>query len=884
MKFFVHRMGKVRPTRRRRYEFVMRLTACCLIWLFVNGSADTAFAEQLISLRNGLILRGNYIELATLDQNSYSAAADGGIQIRPIWMVDDGLRRTYIHRRGMVSAEPVEVPELGQRIELFQPVPDGGEDVSGIGQVLWVTPFNEYGRRQMGLRGPDGTPLVLHQGLTELTARYAKVESLVTDRSIRLDMRLAISSIDTPSLLRVFRRRMNQDDVDARLQVVRFLSETQRYGDAHAELERVLRDFPEQDQLRPQLTALVEQQAIQLLEQAELRRDSGQPKLAEAILRRFPVAQVGQVTRLRVQDTLAKIDQTAQQASQISASLKLLVKRMNPVEAAPLENILAEIEANLSAATLPRLSDFVRLGDDDSMPPENRVALAVAGWILGNGSGEQNLKIAVSSVEVRDLVRMYLAEQDPQRRAALLEQLSRLEAARAEYVSRMLPLIRPPLDPTSLASNVPGEQAPHTTQPIALAVADPSVAGLYRIGPDHEAVQQGIIAAAGQDPGKPAPVAYAVQLPPEYDPRRSYPCVVALHAAGAPAETQLNWWAGQPTSQFLAAGDPGIAARKVQPQDQTEQSSDAKPATETAPDQEDNELPPGVAMRPGNAMRHGFIVVTPRWTRPNQRAYEYTAREHDSVLRAMRDAMRRFSIDADRVFIGGHGAGGTAAWDIAVSHPDLWAGFIAIGADPGKTLHHYNANAEYVPAYIVTGDKDDRPLKRYGAILDDYMTYQHDAMVVLYRGRGREFFSEESDRIFEWMKSPAHRRRPTPKQIDAVSMRAGDRFFWWLEWEETLPGVAIDPLLWESAERIKAAEVSASIGVNNEVLISQAPAKAFTVWLAPHMPLDFNQKIAVRYRTRRVDFEYDGSLKTMLEDVAARADRLRPYWGRITIP
>ena len=44
----------------------------------------------------------------------------------------------------------------------------------------------------------------------------------------------------------------------------------------------------------------------------------------------------------------------------------------------------------------------------------------------------------------------------------------------------------------------------------------------------------------------------------------------------------------------------------------------------------------------------------------------------------LRDAMRRFSIDSDRVFLSGHSIGGDAAWDIGLAHPDLWAGVIPI--------------------------------------------------------------------------------------------------------------------------------------------------------------------------------------------------------------
>jgi acetyl esterase/lipase len=129
---------------------------------------------------------------------------------------------------------------------------------------------------------------------------------------------------------------------------------------------------------------------------------------------------------------------------------------------------------------------------------------------------------------------------------------------------------------------------------------------------------------------------YEVQLPDEYDPFRLYPVVLTLHAEGRTAAEQIDWWAG--------AFDP---------------------------DQQ---------LRLGQAARHGYIVLAPRWMSPTQRQYEYTGQEHAAVLTSLRDACRRFSVDTDRVFLTGHSAGGDAAWDIGLAHPDLWAGVIPIVA------------------------------------------------------------------------------------------------------------------------------------------------------------------------------------------------------------
>src|SRR5690606_24336533 len=94
----------------------------------------------------------------------------------------------------------------------------------------------------------------------------------------------------------------------------------------------------------------------------------------------------------------------------------------------------------------------------------------------------------------------------------------------------------------------------------------------------------------------PAPsglVTYYVQLPPEYDPLRPYPTIVTLNGEGYSPELQIDYWAGS-----------------VQPQ----------------------------TGRRAQAMRHGFITIAVDWQKPHQYEYEYSLREHQTVLGALRDA------------------------------------------------------------------------------------------------------------------------------------------------------------------------------------------------------------------------------------------------------
>ncbi len=776
--------------------FLLAIFAICLI-------TQTAFAEQVFQLRNGMVLRGSKAEIASLKEG-FGAAAANQVNVRPIWLIDDGLRRQYIHGKSMVIAPPVQQPNLAQSIEIWQPKPLGGKLVAGLGNILAISPFNEFGRRELRMSGPKG-PVHVIQGIREINPRYARLIALKPAQgqpTLLWDMRVATSSLPSSSLNQVFANRIDRTDLNGRLEVVRFYIAAGRFSDAKDALKETIRDFPEEESLEKQLIGLTQRQASQLLDEAELRAEAGQYQLAKGILKNFPTDDVGRITRLKVQDAIADLNQKEQDCKDLVVQLRKQVKQLPDGQAAKIASIVDEIEKELSADTLVRLSDYTRLKDAETIAIEDRVALAISGWLLGSGSGVQNLAIAASLGQVRDLVAEYLSCVDAARRESILVALKNLEGALPEYVDRMLPLLKP-------------------TLPWPDESKSEEIEGYFRVETER--------------------ARYLVQLPPEYNPLRSYPCVVALHAAGGDPKDQIDWWSGIYNSESKA--------------------------------------------RLGHAARNGFVVVAPLWSRDTQRTYEYTPAEHERVLVAMRDAMRRCSIDSDRIFIAGHGEGATAAWDIALAHPDLWAGMISISANPDKTIHHYEPNARFVPMYLLMGELDGNVDAGASAILDDYMSFHHDALVIMYRGRGREFFYDEIPRLFEWMKTKQHQRRPMPQEFEVNTMRRGDQFFWWLELGELKPGVDINPILWDQASRIRSGTVAGSIGTGNQVRVSKAPSDRIRLGLRPMKGIiDMSQQIVVRYGTRPSYHDFDGDLKTMLEDARRRADRKRAFWMQIDLP
>ncbi len=265
-------------------------------------------------------------------------------------------------------------------------------------------------------------------------------------------------------------------------------------------------------------------------------------------------------------------------------------------------------------------------------------------------------------------------------------------------------------------------------------------------------------------PGQPD-VTYYVQLPPEYNPQRRYPMIVSLHSIVHDPTMQIDWWAGE--------HDPAKG--------------------------------PG---RQGQAGRYGYIVIAPAWTVEHQKEYEYSSREHALVLGCVRDACRRFAVDTDRVFLSGHMEGGDAAWDIGVSHPDLWAGVIPISAEAKNTCTFYTENARHVPFYVVLGELDGGRLTRDARVLDRYLKNGYNTTVVEYLGRGHEHFLDEQLPLFDWMNRckrsfplPREREGTHEREFECKTMRLSDNFFWWVQLDGLPPNSIVTG--WTTAHEAK---------------------------------------------------------------------------------
>ena len=66
----------------------------------------------------------------------------------------------------------------------------------------------------------------------------------------------------------------------------------------------------------------------------------------------------------------------------------------------------------LNEDAIERLASFERLADDAAMTAEQKVALAISGWLVGANQATDNFQVAVSLAHVRDMVRQLSARAD----------------------------------------------------------------------------------------------------------------------------------------------------------------------------------------------------------------------------------------------------------------------------------------------------------------------------------------------------------------------------------------------------------------------------------------------------------------------------------------
>lgn len=792
----------------------------CLAGLFalMGTRPETVCGQGLesVELNNGMILVGTVGSVKEVKGSSATANAARNLGI---FLISDELRDTLVSRRNIFQINPTTRQE--ETFQIWQDVHNDPEaNASPIGEILGIGPFDEFGRRSittMTYRGPE----TVLQGITEINPRYVRVEGIKNRGpeypEMGWDMRLAINAVPTRVLIDVLHNNIrDRDNANDRLRLVDFFVQAQKYRQAEDELLSVERDFPG---LRAELAERRErirgQVALQMLDEVRQRAEAGQPNVANMLLQ--PLLEKTNLAAA----VLVEIRQTAQELQapweDVEATRQLVEQAAERVVASEeiegnlkdfVTRVSEEIVRDLRPSNADRLATFVRLESDPDQSDLEKLCLALSGWQIGSGNAVNNAGLADSIDKSRTLVREYLVSSSERRRKEILTELGELEGGAVRYLDLILKHVLPPL--------APSQNEIVTDKPMEIPIE--------------------------LEGSSPLQTSYLIQLPPEYDPYRRYPCVLALGASSdayTTPEAEIDWWAGPANERF--------------------------------------------GFRLGYASRNGYIVIAPRWTRDGQQAYEFSRREHAIILKALRDAQKRFSIDTDRVFLSGHFEGATAAWDIGQSHPEHFAGVIPITARARTYINHTFGNARYNNQwYFVNGGRDFASRDANENVWNKWMQVDgYQTVIVLYRGRGTERFSDELPNLFQWM--APQRRNFAVSNFRCSTMRPFNNYFWWLELDLTDNPKMLPPEKdWNSVSRSDwEVEGELKRDQNRIQVRGTSTGASATVWLSPEI-IDFSRDIEIQSQGGR-DFN-DSILpcrKTILEDARRRGDRQHPWWARV---
>lgn len=767
-------------------------------------------AQSRVVLKDGRLLIGGVFPTKSVLEipDTKPERASAPIKTEKIVVVDDELRRIYIPKGNVLDLTP---DESGTALEVFK-IPqrvcnDPSKRVGILGYYRATSEFDEFGRRTILASGQT-----IVQGITEIAPTYVRVQGLTHN----VDSRLSPNSIPRKTLTALVKKRIDPTLLEDRLRVYQFYVQASLYEQAAEELQEIIDDFQDDEandsRLAVALRLIKQLAAERLIAELELRRNAGQHRKVKELLESFEADRVSPEKIQAIRRMRRQYDEEDKRRERVAGRVQELADRLEDAELkktfAPL---VVEIVKELNSNTLGRFATFELAENDGSTTDDEKLSLALSGWLVGSVAADKRLELTASIYRVRQLSRRYLLENRPAQRLALWNEIRAEEASTPELVSRILTTMKPPKSPPSSSRETP--------------------------------YQYELSVPSFQD-GKT--FSYWVQLPPEYDPNRKYPTVISLHGERSSPEQQLNWWCGPWVEKTNAKGQK-------------------------------------VRERYGQATRFGYVVVAPRWTEPGL-AYDFSATSCAAVLYTMRDALRRFSIDTDRIYLSGFLAGGDAAWDLALAHPDLWAGVAPICGSATFLTEKLKRNGAFVPLYAVGGELDGGKLAASRETLDWGMDLSRpfDMTYVQYKGRGIEPFSEETTRLFEWMRTRT-RRFFLPEERVVYSVRPWDNFFWNVELFDFPSKTMIDPLFPPKLGNDYKSAKTETLRIEGNKLRIVTRADRGVVFLSPEQ-LDFGRRMEVVFNGKKLtpqNGRVPGSSLVMLEDARTRADRQHPFWASL---
>lgn len=832
-------------TRIRLRRHTARLAVVAVVFLAFTA-ALIAPASDAVILTDGFVLNGKVLK-------------EGGAGTYGFDVVDDGAKvtvfSTHTKKGGKVEKDVLRPEFIGYKRDFpgtrgFRP-PAMGELKGGD--------FNDKWRRTLEVKSPDGNFTRIEQLVVLLDPNVCKVWS--TTHSMRTEYHTPeMDPKQVRQLLANHPDLMDKDpakpDPMKRIAIAVFMKDAGWLLSAKQELERAHKEIPgtwEKDALEREEKVKSEIEAAEnriVIEDLEAATQSGRYAAATAILRQFNPKTTDPKDTTRLAVVKAKVETALPKFDQTRRLLRELIDRERIGDAADASGSLAGGAAVTSG-------------------PRKKVGEPLATLLTAAESVYEELH--PDSVTRIELFSTIAAQEDARRQggkppATKAPELlalaitgwlkgkagaeTNVDTAIKFWATRQMAVAYlaeegannrrgllneylksqnalPPDEVAQVISVLPPTSPEDLSQPLGVKVPKEDAAGVDGIWKRNTAGEGDDLRAGG--------VNYLLRLPPEYHHGRSYPVMIALT-------------------------HPTITPEKL------------------------------LAGLSGECDKHGYILAAPVWTGAFDTGYDYTGKQHHFVTAVLRDLLRRFQVDSDRVFLFGFGEGANFAFDMGLSKPDLFAGVITFGPTSRWDVHmHTWRNAQKLPYYVVTGEYGGGSAQTIRKVFEKWMPRGFYALMTMYKGRGVEWFGAELPKIFDWMGRKTRVRGTGSLRLNNPGFEAWqfcrdseDRFYW-LGTTSLKPANTIQKT--PKGKALIPGSISADIRQGNLIDIRAFGMKNVVIWLEKDM-IDWSLDVKVQINSG-APHGYKPSkltpdLSLMLEELYRTGDRKMLFLGKMT--
>ncbi len=813
----------------------------------------TAFPADVVILKDGFVIQGNVRKETDTIFDKTSGQAFTIVKSTGLDFIDEGPKITIFssnsRQLGGISVDTKIRPEMRGFTTKF--LGSDNKPIPSMGETVKATEYNDKWMRELTVKVPGAAPSVIRQQITYMDPYQIRVVSTTH----RWTIGYRTSEWDPKLVRKLLMTHPEIAEPDGRCDPLKRISLGRFFLDAgwlqlaKEEVERLQRDHPHElpKDAKEQLEKLVKDIDIHtgelVAKEAELALAAGRYNYTRELLKAFPEKTAGTNEIARIAKVTAELQANQER---YDAARRLLRKIVDDATGQHPVNARVALAGGLARATWQPPAN---------VSPELLNLAAAAEQVLTELHPDSALRVEMFVTLAAQVEREQMDHKEPTKKPEELLATAISGWAKGKngaspdpakawtiWLARELILAHQRADnATDRAAIV--RQYKHT-----VGLPAEELARLISLLPpalaeDVEEMSRTRVEIPGQPnteiyrrvtptvPGHPGGLPYLVKLPPEYHHGRAYPVLIVLTHVGIKPEDILV--------PVLTQSD-----------------------------------------------KNGYIVIVPEWTGAFGQGWEWRGEDHVWVTATLRDTVRHFTVDNDKVFLLGVGEGANMAMDIGASHPDLFAGVMAMGPVPkwGGMFIQYWKNAQLLPFFVVTGEFNGEGSKTVRSIYEKWTRYGFPSLWSVYRGRGIEWFAAEIPVFFDWMSRKTRANPVATLKMDNRNrqswqmIRDTDNRFYWLQADEIRYGT--------QGGAIVPAEMIGDIRGNNMIDIQHRGVRQFTIWLAPGM-VDWSKPIGVRlngavprgYRPQLLE----PSVEVLLEDYSARGDRRMLFVNKIVV-